>query len=296
VRAVVLAAMLSASAGTARAAETAAFLTVGPGARYLALGGAGTALADDADALFWNPAGLSAVEGRQASLSHAELAQNTQQDWASYAASTRLGTLAAGGTYLSQTVADGRDASGAPTGSYSGEDAALSLGWGRGTPLFDAGVAVKFVSSRIASASAQTAALDAGLRGKIERVTLGAAVRDAGPGLKYDVQRNDLPLRLAFGAAYAFPGGHSLAAELTDGPLGAGMDAGFGGEYQVVKNAYLRAGYAARGQVAGGAGLDAASGLTLGLGYRGRPWTIDYAAVPMGELGLAHRFTLGARW
>ncbi len=32
------------------------------------------------------------------------------------------------------------------------------------------------------------------------RVVLGAALRNIGPGLKYDRQRNDLPLRAAFGA------------------------------------------------------------------------------------------------
>lgn len=37
-------------------------------------------------------------------------------------------------------------------------------------------------------------------------------------------------------------------------------------------------------------------GLTLGVGFRDERWGLDYAVVPMGELGSTHRFTLGARW
>jgi hypothetical protein len=125
---------------------------------------------------------------------------------------------------------------------------------------------------------------------------LGAALRNLGPGLKFDSETDDLPLRAAFGAAYAFAGGHTVAVEVVDGPRGAGADAGIGGEYQAIKNVYLRGGYTTQGAVPGGSGFDAARGLTLGVGFRGKRWSIDYAAVPMGELGSTHRFTLGARF
>lgn len=37
-------------------------------------------------------------------------------------------------------------------------------------------------------------------------------------------------------------------------------------------------------------------GLTLGAGMRYNAWSFDYAAVPSGELGTAHRFTLAVRF
>lgn len=57
------------SAASAYAGE---FLALGAGARALALGSAYVAIADDATAGYWNPAGLTALDGRQLHLMHAE--------------------------------------------------------------------------------------------------------------------------------------------------------------------------------------------------------------------------------
>ena len=295
-RTIKLAVTLALLAQAAGAVETASFLNIGVGARYLGAGGAGTALADDASALYWNPAGLAALDKRDVAASHAELSQTVRHDFLGYAQPTPVGTFAAGATYLSQSALEGRDALGHPTGGFQASDTALSFGYGRKMDLADFGATAKYIQSHIGSAQAVTVALDLGARKTLGALTLGAALRNAGPGMKYDVQRNDLPLRLAFGAAYKLSGGHALAVEWTNGPRGAGNDAGFGGEYQAIKNVFLRAGYTTQTAIAGGSSFDAARGLTLGLGLRGGAWGLDYAAVPMGELGSTHRFTLSARW
>ncbi|MDE2490566.1 MAG: PorV/PorQ family protein [Elusimicrobia bacterium] len=300
-RAPILAALALGAVSAAGAVETASFLSVGVGARYLAMGGAGTALAGGANALYWNPAGLSALDKSEATASHAELAQSVRHDFLAYARPTQAGTFAAGLTYLSQAALEGRDAQGHPTGGFQASDAALSLGWGRRTGLGDLGLTVKGIQSHIAAAQADTAALDAGLRRDLGalgpgRLLVAAALRDLGPGLKYGVQRNDLPTRLAFGAAYRLNGGHALAVEWTNSPRGAGNDFGLGGEYRALPGVRLRAGWTTAGGIAGGTGFDAARGLTLGVGLSRGAWRLDYAAVPMGELGSAHRFTLSARW
>jgi long-subunit fatty acid transport protein len=51
----------------------AAFVDVGLGARPAAMGGAFTGLADDIHALFWNPAGLSGMKSKQATVNFAKL-------------------------------------------------------------------------------------------------------------------------------------------------------------------------------------------------------------------------------
>ena len=294
-RALKLAVLLALAAAPTRAAETAAFLNLGVGARYLAMGGAGTALSDDANSLYWNAAGLAGAR-REFSVSDMELQQSTRLDFAAYSAPTKLGTFAVGGAYLSQSAIDGRDLNGKATSSFTAADAEFSLGYGRKTDLVDLGGSVKLVQSHIGSAQATTFAIDLGTRKQIGNVLVGAALRNLGPGMKFDTERNDLPVRLALGAAYKFERGHALTAELTDAPLAGGVDVGFGGEFETMKNIFLRAGYTTQTAITGGSSFDAARGLTLGAGFRADRWTIDYAAVPMGELGTTHRFSLSAHF
>ena len=277
------------------AAETASFLNVGAGARAQGLGGAYSALADDSSSLYWNPAGMARLEKKEASASHAELFEGTRHDYLVYAHPTQAGVLGAALTYLSQNKIEGRDASGRTTGGYEASDSAFSFGYGRRTNVADVGLTAKYIRSHIGSAEAQTIAIDLGARKEFGAVLVGAAIRNMGPGLKYEGERNDLPLRLALGAAYKFSAGHAVSAELTNGPRGAGTEAGFGGEYQAVKNIFLRAGYTTR-TVAGGSGFDAAKGLSLGVGLRNERFSLDYAVLPMGELGSSHRFSLAWRW
>ncbi|MEK7859004.1 MAG: PorV/PorQ family protein [Elusimicrobiota bacterium] len=291
-----LAALFLLLAPAAGAVETAAFLNVGAGARALALGSAYTALGEDADSLYWNPAGIAGLEKRQVTLSHAELTQKTRQNFFGYAQPTSNGAFGASLSYLSHSKIDGRDAAGRPTGGFEASDAVVGMSYGRKTELAELGATVKYIRTHIGSAEAQTVALDAGARKPLGSFILGAAIRNLGPGLKFDSQRNDLPLRLALGAAYKLAGGHAASAELANGPRGAGSDAGIGGEFQAVKDFFLRGGYTTLSRVPGGSNFDAARGLTLGVGFNNRRWSLDYAAVTMGELGSAHRFTFGARF
>lgn len=295
-----LAVLLILAAQATWAAETAAFLDIGAGARALSMGGAYTALADEADAVYWNPAGLARMEKRQVSLSHAELGNSTRHDFLAYAHPTSRATFAGAFTYLSQGSIEGRDALGRPTGGYDASDAAAAFAAGVKTDIADLGVSVKYIRSHIASSEAQGAALDTGVRRELAagsgKVLLGAALRNIGPGLKYVDQRNDLPLRAAFGAAYRFEKGHSVAVEFQNGPRGAGSEGGAGGEYKAAEGVFLRLGYTSKSAAANGSGFDAARGLTLGLGLRRGAYGLDYAAQAAGELGNTHRFTFSARF
>ena len=287
-------------AGAARSAETASYLDIGVGARGLAMGGAYTALADDAHSVYWNPAGLARLEKREVAASHSELGNSTRHDFLVYAQPTSRAVLAAGLTYLNQGRIAGRDATGRPTGGYDASDAALAFAAGRKLELVDVGVSVKYLRSHIASTEAQGLAVDAGLKRELPagagKVVLGAALRNIGPGLKYDDQRNDLPLRAAFGAAYRFAAGHALAVELQNGPRGAGSEGGAGGEFKAHEGVFLRLGYTSKSSAVAGSGFDAARGLTLGLGLKKDGFSLDYAAQAAGELGSTHRFTLSSRF
>lgn len=296
----ILASLILLFAGRARAAETAAYLDIGVGARALGMGGAYTALADDAHSVYWNPAGLARMEKKEAAASHAELGNSTRHDFLVYAHPTSQAVFAGAFTYLSQGKIEGRDALGRRTDGFDASDAAVALAAGGKTEIADIGVSIKYLRSHIASAEAQGLAVDAGLKreftAKGGKLALGAAARNIGPGLKYADERNDLPLRLAVGAGFRFEKGHALAVELQNGPRGSGSTGGIGGEYKALEGVFLRLGYTSKSTALAGSGFDAARGLTLGLGFRRERILLDYAAQAAGELGNVHRFTLGTRF
>ena len=121
-----LAGLLVLAAQAGWAAETAAFLDIGVGARAAGMGGAYTALADDANTVYWNPAGLARLEKREASVSHAELGRSTRHDFLAYAHPAPQGTFAGAFTYLSQGSIEGHDGLGRPTGSFNASDATVT--------------------------------------------------------------------------------------------------------------------------------------------------------------------------
>lgn len=285
-------------ATAARAEEGAAFLKLGTGARAAAVGGAYTALGDDAQVIGWNPAGLARLEKREATAAHAELLERTRLDFAAYAHPTDRGTFAAALLYLSHGSFDGRDAAGKPTGAVTASDAVLSVAYASKRELADFGVTGKFINSHIAEAQAQALAVDLGAKRRAGefrggKVLVAGAVRNlsAGPGLKYSGQTTELPLQVAAGAAWKHERG-TLSVDLINGPRGSGTDAAFGGEFTALKNFVFRAGYATAGRIEGGSAFDALRGLSFGVGIAKDALSFDYAVTPSGDLGQAHRFGL----
>jgi hypothetical protein len=83
------------------------FLLISPNSRASSMGEAGAAIADDASAIYWNPAGLAFQDGGQASITHSKwLPQFNQSDlfYDFFTASNHFeslgGTVAASVTYL----------------------------------------------------------------------------------------------------------------------------------------------------------------------------------------------------
>lgn len=265
------------------------------------MGGAYTALADDSSAVYWNPAGLAHLDKRELSVSHAELGLGTRENFLAYAHPTQRGTFAAAATYLSHGTIDGRDAAGQPTGRLQTWDAAFAGAYSLKTRFTDLGASVKYIRSRIASSEAQGVAADLGARRALHgvgpgKLVLGAALRNMGPGLKYETQRNDLPLRLAGGVAYSFASGRTLAVDIETSPRKGGANAGFGGELNILEGVLVRLGYSTKNAAPDGAGFDFARGLTVGLGLDRAGFRFDYAAQAAGAQGAAHRFTLAKRF
>ena len=116
---------LGLAAGRASAAATglagAQFLTIEQGARGLGMGGAFSSVADDASALWWNPAGLARTELREVTFSHTAHIESVTTEHVGFVrpAASLHGTLGASLTYLSIPGIEGYDAAGASTGKLT---------------------------------------------------------------------------------------------------------------------------------------------------------------------------------
>ncbi|HBL15714.1 MAG TPA: hypothetical protein DD417_02835 [Elusimicrobia bacterium] len=314
-----------AAALPARAQESAAFLKIGAGARAIAMGDAFTAVADDADALYWNPSGLALVGRPQVTAGRAQMflgdahdslnlavplgsqVQVRRQTWSNnqgnqtavavYDGERSRGVLGLGFSRLAQTPQEGRDAERNRTGSFGASDMAFSLAYAR--PLgggLQAGLALKRIESRIADASAGTLAADLGLQWRLGsggRWQWGAAARNVGPGLRFAERTSPLPLTFATGLARRVGGSLLLSAEVRHRPYAGRTTFSIGTEYSLLSALSLRAGYNHQ-QSAAGAGSPLMGGLGGGLGLRWGRFAVDYALTPFGELGNVQRLSLRA--
>ncbi|MFA6029303.1 MAG: PorV/PorQ family protein [Elusimicrobiota bacterium] len=301
----------SSSAGTA----TGQFLKLGADARSAGMGEAVGAAAEDASALYWNPAGLAALEKREVLLSHAFLYQSLYADLAVFAcplspaAAPRrrefrpsgLGTLALGALYLSAGDIPEMDNSGTATGgSVKPYDLAVMAGWGASlSEHLDAGIAIKFIDSRI-TRSARSGAADAGLRwhtllGDQWPYVAAFSGSNFGGRLRYREKTEQLPTVLRFGQSLRLMRNWLLAVDAV-GPSDGRPYANVGSETSwpfTDATAFVRAGWSGRTMMSD---LDGITGFSFGFGARLAGGGFDYAWAPYGVLGQAHRFAFTYRF
>ncbi len=179
--------LLPAAAAQTNVGTTAApFLTLGIGARATAMGGAFSAVADDASALFWNPAGVAELERPQLLFQHAEWLAGINFEYASVV----LPGIAGGTAGASLTLLDaGRmevttvlEQEG--TGEhFTPRDLAFALSYATSlTDRFSIGGQAKYVHQSIWHESADGWALDIGTLYRIpwRNLTIGTAISNFG--------------------------------------------------------------------------------------------------------------------
>jgi len=294
----------SAHAASGRGTTGAQFLRVGVGARASAMAGAFSPVADDATALYWNPAGLSQLEKRDAELSYNAYFKDSAAQYAGYAHPTSIGTFAGSINMFSVKNIESRslvDTSDTPDGTFKTQDLAASFGWASKTDLgggdFHYGAGIKYVSSDLNTATGKTGAIDLGTLyniGEKKFWTVSMAVLNIGGKMKFNNEADALPLDVKPGIAIKPDLGRmgKLVVAL-DGDYytseGAG-NAQLGFEWWPVSAFALRAGYQS------GRNTNAGSGAAVGAGFRVVGLSIDYAFVPYGDLGDTHRVSLGYKF
>jgi opacity protein-like surface antigen len=182
------------------------FLKIGVGPRSIGMGGAYTAISNDASAMFWNPGGLSRMQSGEASFTHVEWLAGVKFEYASVALDLRdFGAVGANVSVLSmdqmmvRTVEDPEG-----TGEYFGAGGlSIGLSYARNlTDRFSIGFNAKYVREYIWHESSYGFAIDVGtlyITPFLNGLRIGASMSNFGP--KMQMQGRDATVIYRSGAA-----------------------------------------------------------------------------------------------
>ena len=183
------------------------FLNLVGSPRQAALGGKVFTNVDyDVTQGLWNPAAINIEMDNQLALNYSSYLGGIGYGTAAYAYTwdRRTQTFHAGVTYINYGSFDGYDENGISTGSFTGNEAALSVGYARqiGRTDFYAGGNLKIITSVLEQYNSVGVAIDAGIMYINEDLDFLATVvvRNAGTQLKtYAGQNEPLPFEVAVG-------------------------------------------------------------------------------------------------
>ena len=284
-------AYLYASSGT----EGAAFLDILVGAGPAALGSAYTALAHDAYAPVYNPAGLGFLQGTQVAAQHLSYLESMSYEFMSFVHPVAEGkALGVSAQYLGtgDISATGPN-NGEPLGTYSSHYGAYSLVYGQKvTEKLSLGLTGKWINAKLADVSANAYAADLGsLYQATDHLKLAATVTNIGSKLTFMNQGDSLPLAGHLAAAYEPEKHWNLAAEGIYSQTGL-VSGRAGVEWSPLEMIGIRAGY----KTDTTKDLSAIAGLTVGLGLKLWGQEFAYAWLPYGDLGDTQYFSLLIRF
>lgn len=269
---------------------SAQILRVGMNARASAMGDAYCAVSDDIGAIYWNPAGLSQADSKQASFTYANLFQEFGVGQAGYIHPIKGDfTVGAGFCYLDsgdvpKTLATNRGLYTGNDGTFKATSYVISIG-ASDSIMRDLvmGVNVKNVAETIDTYKGQGFAVDFGLMYKLlakKQLVFAASMANAMGTIQLGGDSARMPLTVSAGSSYKF-GGFLLSVERKQ-TSDSGVSYHSGMEYAFGKSFFLRAGY----------NSIYASRVSMGFGAALRDIQVDYAAVQSEYLGYVHKATM----
>jgi hypothetical protein len=189
-------------AGTAGAQ----FLELSASARGLAMADALLPLADDVSALYYNPAGMTQLDGLYASFSHYDLWVDVTQEWIGVVKADKEAGTAIGFslTYLNSGMMD-ETTPGSPGGTgrqFDYKDLAVGLSYAKKlTNKFSAGLSLKFINESTMEVDARGWAADVGTFYETgwRSLKMSMIISNFGPDMKFIDKPYTLPILFKFG-------------------------------------------------------------------------------------------------
>ena len=170
---------------TKRGTAAAEFLSIPVGARATAMGNAFSATVDDATALYWNPAGMTALPRPTFAVEYARWLVGIDFNYAAVVVPMRFGTLGLAVTALQSpemevTTIDEQNGTGE---RFDASSYALAISYARAlTDRFSIGGTAKYVTERIWHSNATALAVDVGtmFETPFRGIRLGASISNFG--------------------------------------------------------------------------------------------------------------------
>jgi len=266
-------------------------LRVEQGVRLAAMGGAGIGAAEDACAIYWNPAGLGRELDNCFAISHHQWFGSIQDEVVHAALPSGPGAVGLGLVYSGEPGVEFWNEHNEPGDTFRTWDGAMSVGYGWAVARdYYVGAAVKGFYQSLYTSSGSGGAVDVGFACRpLASLSLGAIARNIGVA-RYGTGSERMPIEAGVGGSYTFGSVNAVLDVIV--PLDNGPSLHVGAEYLPVPQLAVRLGYQTGPQDLGT--LGALSGLTAGLGVGVGPLSLDYALTPYGKLGMAHRIGLAA--
>ncbi len=277
---------------------SAQFLKIGVSARAAGMGGAFTAVANDATSIYWNPAGMVELTRTQVTLNSTVWPADIDLYFAAAVFTTPYlpGTFGISARALTMDPQEETTIY-MPQGTkrfFDAGDMSFGLSYAMFfTDRFSAGITTHFIHMGLADKSVETMAFDFGLlyRIGIQGMKLGMMIQSLGGEVDFDDRASKLPTLFRVGLsvdAYR-RGAHAL---LASGEFSHPSDnkerMNVGMEYEFNQFFYVRSGYNINYDsqgVAWGTGFRIDTSQTSDIGF-------DYAWQDLGYLGATHRITL----
>ena len=193
-----------------------AFLRIPVGARPAGLGNAFVSVADDANALFYNPGGIYQLKGKTFAAMYSLMSMDRNHYQGSFIwTDDKLGAV--GLMFIGYSVGkiDGRDSNGNPTGEFGDNEMAFSLTYGRRLlPFLGIGGSVKYLNHSLANHKVTGLGYDVGAHIKIEMkdsaidlIRFGVSISNLGAAFQWDTEsqlEEEIPSTLRYGASLRF--------------------------------------------------------------------------------------------
>ncbi len=285
------------------------FLKIGVGARPCAMGEVFVSVADDSNAIYWNPSALGKLKSPEVSLMHLEWFSGVNYESLSYIQPIGLGTVGLNVSYLQKSGIERVNASSGgryyKDGSFTFSDMGVTVSYGRELINdFYGGGSLKFIGETIDQDRAYGAALDGGIFYLYHPWSFGFTVQNIGSGIKFGEERFALPFCVRMGGSYRFFKDDLIVGLESALPAYGRSSISLGGEYWFFEMMAFRVGYKhSDGGWSASGGLDELNGLTGGIGiklsnsmFKIGDLGINYAFVPYGDFGNTHRISMNYRW